>query len=294
VRRDRDVQLSGHLERGLLGEARVAGDVEGDLDAHPVVGVVAQPLQERADGGVGGPLPRTGLDVAVREHEPSGHRTERVERGFAVVDGLQVVRPVDRRGDARVERLDGCQPVAGGDVLRPELLPVLEVVPDEVLGQRPVGAVTAHGGLPHVPVRVDHPRHHDAATGVDLLRALRHVELRTDRLDAVVDDQDVGVGQDRRGRIHRQDGAAAQHQGATGYRNLLGMGHRLLLDVVVSERTVVRRTVSRAMADTLAAVAESCQEPVACRLSTAASTVDTAPPPRKDCAHRMRGRVSAA
>ena len=120
--------------------------------------VVAQPLQQRADGGVGGPLPRAGLDVAVGQDEPAGHRAQRVEGGLAVVDGVQVVRPVDRRGDAGVERLDGRQPVAGGDVLRAELLAVLEVVPDEVLGQRPVGAVAAHRRLPHVPVGVDHAR----------------------------------------------------------------------------------------------------------------------------------------
>ena len=40
---------------------------------------------------------------------------------------------------------------------------MLEVVPDEVLGQRPVGAVAAHRGLPHVPVGVDHAGHDDAA-----------------------------------------------------------------------------------------------------------------------------------
>ena len=53
--------------------------------------------------------------------------------------------------------------VAGVHVLGPEHLAVLEVVPDEVLGQRPVRAVAAHRGLPHVPVRVDHARQHDAA-----------------------------------------------------------------------------------------------------------------------------------
>ena len=88
--------------------------------------------------------------------------------------------------------------------------PVLQVVPDEVLGQRPVGAVPAHRRLPHVPVGVDHARHHDAAAGVDLLCALGHLEVRTDRRDAVTDHQHVGVRQDRRRRIHRQHGAAAE------------------------------------------------------------------------------------
>ena len=134
--------------------------------------------------------------------------------------GVQVVRPVDRRGDAGVERLDGRQPVAGGDVLGAELLAVLEVVPDEVLGERPVGAVAAHRGLPHVPVGVDHPGHDDAAAGVDLLRALGHVQAGADGGDPVVDDQDVGVGQDRAGVVHGQHRAAAQHHRAAGLRRL--------------------------------------------------------------------------
>ena len=46
-----------------------------------------------------------GLDVAVGEHEPAGHRRERVDGGLGVVDGLQAVRPVDGGGDAGLERL---------------------------------------------------------------------------------------------------------------------------------------------------------------------------------------------
>ena len=117
-----------------------------------------RPLQQRADGGVGAPLPRAGLDVAVGHDEPARDRPQRLDGRLAVLDGLQVVRPVDGRGHAGVEGLDGRQPVAGGDVLGAELLAVLEVVPDEVLGERPVGAVAAHRGLPHVPVGVDHAR----------------------------------------------------------------------------------------------------------------------------------------
>ena len=139
---------------------------------------VAVPLQERADRRVGRPFPRAGLDVAVRQDVPAGHRLQRVDGGLRVVNRLQAVRPVDDGGDARFERLERGQPVAGGDVLRPELAPVLQVVPDEVLGQGPVGAVTAHRGLPHVPVGVDHAGHEDAAAGVDLDGALRDVQTR--------------------------------------------------------------------------------------------------------------------
>ena len=156
------------------------------------------------------PLPRALLDVAVGEHEAAGDRLQRVDGRVGVVDGLQPVRPVDGRRHAGVERLDRRQQVARVDVLRAEDLAPLEVEEDEVLRQRPVGAVAAQRGLPHVPVRVDHPRHHDAARGVDLVRPLRRLEARADAGDPVVDHEDVGVVQDVVGVVHRQHRAPAQ------------------------------------------------------------------------------------
>ena len=108
------------------------------------------------------PLPRGLLDVAVGQHVAAGDSAQRVDRGLGVLDGLQSVRPVHAGGDARVERLGGGEQVARVHVLRAEVPPGLQVVPDEVLGERPVGAVAAHRGLPHVPVGVDHAGHHDA------------------------------------------------------------------------------------------------------------------------------------
>jgi hypothetical protein len=226
VRGHRDAEVAGHLEGRLLREGRVAGDVERHLDAHHVVTGVAQPLEQRAHRGVGAPLPRTGLDVAVGHDEPAGHRPQRLDGRLAVLHRLQVVRPVDRRGDARVEGLDRREPVPGGDVLRPELLAVLEVVPDEVLGQRPVGAVTAHRGLPHVPVGVDQPRQDDAVRGVDLDGALGDGEARADGLDPVADDQHVGVGEHGAAVVHRQHGAAAEDDGPSRLGDLgARLGH---------------------------------------------------------------------
>ena len=105
VRGHREPEVAGHLERRLLRERRVAGDVEGQLEAEHVAGAGAASLEEVADGRVGGPLPRAGLDVAVGQHEPAGHRLQRVDRGVGVVDRLQPVRPVDGGGDAGLERL---------------------------------------------------------------------------------------------------------------------------------------------------------------------------------------------
>src|SRR5918994_1375182 len=124
--------------------------------------------------------------------EPKRRSTK--DRKSFEVDHLQAVRPVDGGGHTGLDRLEPRKQVARVDVLRAEDLAPLEVVEDEVLGERPVGAVAAQRGLPHVPVGVDHARHHDAAARVDLGGALGYFETRTDGLDAVADDEDVGVG----------------------------------------------------------------------------------------------------
>src|SRR5690606_35276702 len=103
----------------------------------------------------------------------------------------------------------------------PELHAVLQVVPDEVLREGPVRTIGTHGGLPHVAMRVDHARHHDAAGGVDLVGAVRHGEACADLGDLAVDDEDVALRQDRVGIVHRQHDPVAEHDGLTrlGYRH---------------------------------------------------------------------------
>jgi hypothetical protein len=88
---DGDSELAGRLVRGLLGERRVAGDVERDLEAEQVVGGVDVTPREGLEVGGRGPLPRRLLDVAVGEDEPARHRPEGVHRGLGVAGGLQPV-----------------------------------------------------------------------------------------------------------------------------------------------------------------------------------------------------------
>ena len=196
------------------GNSGIAGDVERHLEAEHVVAAPEPPLDELPEVLRRRPLPRALLDVPVGEHEAAGDRLQRVDGGVGVVDGLQPVRPVDGGGHARVDRLERRQQVAGRDVLRAEDLAPLEVEEDEVLGQRPVGAVAAQRGLPHMPVGVDHPRHDDAVGGVDLLRALRRLEPGADAGDLVVDDEDVRPVQDVVGVVHGQNGASAEDDAA--------------------------------------------------------------------------------
>ena len=144
---------------------------------------------------------------------------------------MQVVRPVHRGGHACLEGFPGGDQVARVDVLGAELPAMLQVVPDEVLGEGPVRAVGAHRRLPHVPVGVDHPRHHDAAARVDFRRTLRYVKVRPHRGDPVAGHQHVRADQDRVRVVHGEHRAAAQHNRTAvrpGRRYLVGIRHRNL------------------------------------------------------------------
>ena len=135
-------ELAGHLERRPLRERRVAGDVEGQLEAEQVAGAGTAALEEVADGRVGGPLPRARPGCCRRRARtgpaPPAARRPRRRRGRRVCSPCDqstvVVTPASSDSQADEQ-------VAGVDVLGAERLAVLEVVPDEVLGQRPVGAV---------------------------------------------------------------------------------------------------------------------------------------------------------
>ncbi len=208
VRGHRHTELAGHLEGRLLREGGVAGHVEGELEAeHVVPGDTACEVAELRGGRpLGGRL----LDVAVGEDGPAGHRAQGVDGGVGVVDRLEAVRPVHDRRDTGVDRLDRGEQIAGVHVLGAEEPAGLQVVPDEVLGERPIGAVAAHRGLPHVAVGVDHAGHDDAVRGVDDGGALGDVESGTDGGDAVVDDQHVGAREHPARRVHRQYRPASQ------------------------------------------------------------------------------------
>lgn len=281
----RQAQVAGHLEGRLLREGRVAGDVEGELES---LHVAAAALEEVAEPRRRGPGRRRVLDVAVGEQEAAGDRDQRVHGGVGVLGALQAVGPVHAGGHARVDRLDGREQVAGVHVLRAEAPAPVEVVPDEVLGQRPVGAVAAHRRLPHVPVGVDHARHDDPAAGVDLVRAGRHLEADADRGDATVDDEHVVPLEHGVGVVDGDDRAPAQDDGlahgdAPRDRTVAG---RL--------RTVVRLTVEMTPVTVVQGWC-SCQRPRRAALATAG---DTCCPSGGRCGyapeHRVRRRETHA
>src|SRR5262245_1995009 len=87
----RRAQVAGHLERGPFEELRVAGDVEGHLEAEHVIAAAEAPAHEVAELRRRRPLPRALLDVAVGEDEAPRDLLQRVHRGVRVIGGLQAV-----------------------------------------------------------------------------------------------------------------------------------------------------------------------------------------------------------
>jgi hypothetical protein len=64
-----------------------------------------------------------------------------------------------------------------------------------------------------VPVRVDHPRHHDAARGINLHGVVGRGERMAHGLDLLADDQHIPVLDHFAGRIDGQHrGAAEDHR----------------------------------------------------------------------------------
>ena len=205
VRRHAQTELAGRFEGTALGELRCAGHVEGELQAQHVVRGVEVLGHEGSELGCVRPLPRSTEVVAIPQHEPAGDLTERLKRRLAVLGRAKAVRPVERRRHTGVDRLEGREEIARVDVFGAEDLSPLQVVEDEVLGERPVPAVPAQRRLPHVAMRVDEARGEDAAGGIDLESAFRHLELLADGLDPVADNEHVGALEDARGvdRDHR-------------------------------------------------------------------------------------------
>src|SRR5262245_61723987 len=103
------------------------------------------------------------------------------------------MRPVNRRRDTGIYRLDGGEQVPCIDVFRAEDLAPIQVVEVEVVSECPVGAIAAQRGLPHMAVRVDHAGHENTAAGINLDGAVRHSEFLANCSDVLIDDENVAT-----------------------------------------------------------------------------------------------------
>ena len=214
VRGDRDAELAGHLEGAPLRELRVAGDVEGHLEAeHVVAGEPA--VDEVAELLAGRPLRGRLLDVAVGQHEPARDRLERVHRGVGVVDGLQAVRPVDAGGDAGVDGLGRGEEVPGVDVLAGGSACRTRGSTRRSTGSRVQSAPYPRMAVCHmcrwvsIMPGITMPSEASISTVPS-----GTVEPRPDRGDPVVDGEHIGIREHLLRVVEHQHGAAAQHHRA--------------------------------------------------------------------------------
>jgi hypothetical protein len=123
-----------------------------------------------------------------------------------VVRRVVDVRPVDQRRDARVEALQRAGQVGRVDVLGPVERGERVEHLDEVVVERRVGGAAADRRLPGVPVGVDEAGHDEEALGLDDLGV--GADVRLDRDDLAVLDEDIGVGKVAQLRVNRQDVAS--------------------------------------------------------------------------------------
>ena len=100
---------------------------------------------------------------AVGEGAPDPRLAQAADRLVGVIGGVEAVREVEHAGDARVERFERADVVAGVDVLGGVDAGRVDADAEEVVEQRPVGADPAHRGLPDVAVGVDEARDRSAA-----------------------------------------------------------------------------------------------------------------------------------
>jgi hypothetical protein len=123
------------------------------------------------------------------------------------------VRPVNRRRDAGINGFNRRKQIPGVDVFGAEDLAPVEVIELEVICQCPVGSVAAQRCLPHVAMGIDHARHQDAASRVDLDSIIGHGEMLTNLRDAVISDENIAAGDDAARWVNGQDSGVAEHHG---------------------------------------------------------------------------------
>ena len=153
--------------------------------------------------------------AAERVHPADARLAESLNGRVCVRRGVADVRPVEHRRHTRVDRAERTHQIADVDVLGTDhpahgAQDVAHVVVEQTVGQ-----AVADRALPHVPVRVDEPRHDDHVRSVDHLRV--GADVRLNRGDQAFLDQHVGGVEVADLRIERED-ASALEQHATGLR----------------------------------------------------------------------------
>jgi hypothetical protein len=110
---------------------------------------------------------------------------------IGVLRGIDDVTVFYDRRDAGVQRFQHTDVISKIYVLGLVTARVDQTHPHEIVGQAPVGGHAAQLCLPHVTVRVDESRQHDATGRIDGL-CIGSVDARGNLGDAIAVDQNVG------------------------------------------------------------------------------------------------------
>jgi hypothetical protein len=185
--------------------------------------------------------------AAVREHDARAGLEQRPDRAVGVLGRVQVVRPVQERRDAGVERLERSDEVPGVGVLGPVVAGEAGVNAREVVRERPIRRDVAPRRLPRVAMAVHEAGHHDVIGRLDDV-AVPRLDRGRDGGDAPVLDQDVTDWQIADLPIQRQDRAAPdQHTmcGQPSSSNAVRAGRKRILHARALSRVTKRHFVSR-------------------------------------------------
>ncbi len=147
-----------------------------------------------------------GLGRAVEECSTDARFLQAGDAGVGVLGRGIVVAPVDQRGDAVVELVEGAGQRGDVDVLGREHRGQAGMDVPKVLEQRPVGSDRAQRCLPGVHVGVDQPRQHEVPAAVDRL-GVGSLQRGRNGHDTVAIDQHVALGQHAKLRVLRDDDA---------------------------------------------------------------------------------------
>ncbi len=182
----------GHFERGELRAAGSQGQCEELVIAGKILLGDALDVVRMLEAAVVPPRLHVEVGIAVGENAAHARLVQRRNGRVGMLRRVLDVRPVEQRGDARVDRAQRADQVSRVGVLgaihrRENPQNVLEIF----IEQR-VGGDVAQDTFPDMAVRIDESRHDDPFGGVDHLRVLR-AQIRPDRRNFRALDEDIGL-----------------------------------------------------------------------------------------------------
>ena len=153
---------------------------------------------------------RVRLGRPVQEERADARLVQSGDGAIRVVGRGIVVVPVHEGRHAGIDLVQRADEVGDVDVLRPEERRQAGMHHPKIVRAGPVAGEPAQPGLPGVDMGVHEAGDDDHVRRIDHGRAVARVQLRADRRDLVILDQDIAAVHIGDRRVHRHDGSALQ------------------------------------------------------------------------------------